>query len=120
MGFNFTFGEIGSGKDIGELIDFLSKQSLGYPNYSDWVQRTEAELLLGYKQAVLAYSEGRLVGDIVHQPHKIIPHVREVKNIRVHPDLRERGFARFMLRQVEIGARDEEAVVVDTRRSNLS
>ncbi|MBS3140799.1 GNAT family N-acetyltransferase [Candidatus Woesearchaeota archaeon] len=119
MGFSFNFREVGSERDVREVIDFLASQPLGYPNYPDWVQRTEAELFSGYKQAVLAYNEGTLVGDIVHQPHKYIPRVREIKNIRVHPDLRERGFARFMLRQVEVDARDgNEAVVVDTRKSN--
>ena len=70
MGFNFNFREIGSENDVKQVIDFLAKQPLGYPNYFDWVARTEAELLSGYKQAVMAYSNGYLVGDIVQRSKK--------------------------------------------------
>jgi GNAT superfamily N-acetyltransferase len=94
-------GPIASTTEMKRLTDFLAVQDLGYPAYHAWVQRTEAELVSGWKTAVCAYSEGRLVGNIVWQPHKELPGTREIKNLRVDPLVRDRGFARFMLRQAE-------------------
>ena len=119
--FNFQFRTLDSVSDIGRVIDFLAKQPLGYPNYQDWVQRTEAELQSGYKQAILALSDNQLVGDLVYQPHKQLPRVREIKNLRVHSELRRRDFAHFMLRQAEEHGKDEfDAVMIDSRTDNPS
>ena len=120
-GFNFQFKHPDSVSDISRVIDFLAKQPLGYPNYQDWVQRTEAELQSGYKQAILALSDNQLVGDLVYQPHKQLPRVREIKNLRVHPKLRRRDFAHFMLRQAEEhGKEDFDGVMIDSRTDNPS
>lgn len=116
MAFNFHFCSIEESGDIGKLVDFLQTQDLGYPHYDHWVQRTEAELQSGYKQAVLGFSNGHLIGDIVFQPHKQLPRVREIKNIRVHPAVRGRYVAAFMLRQAEVEAKQEyDALLVDAR-----
>ncbi|MFP4118712.1 MAG: hypothetical protein ACLFTH_01500 [Candidatus Woesearchaeota archaeon] len=87
--------------DILQLTEFLGKQSLGYVGYDDWVEKVKFQLDTGSKKAVIAYSEDKIVGDILYQPHRTLDRVREVKNIRVHPDMRWRDFARFMHRQVE-------------------
>jgi hypothetical protein len=114
MGFNFNFREVGDRKDLNMLVDFLMKQSLNYPNYEDWVQRAECEIDTGYKRTVLAFSNNCLVGDIIYQPHKEIPRVRQLKNVRVHPDVRNRYFAKFMLRQAEFENGNEyDSIVVD-------
>lgn len=116
MGFAFTFRQLDSRRDLSELVNFLIKQPLGYPNYEDWVQRSEHELDSGYKKAVLAFSEGRLVGDLIYQPHKKIPRTREIKNIRVDPEVRRRYFANFMLRQAEVENKEEfDSLVIDAR-----
>ena len=92
------------------------KQDLGYPGYEDWVQRSEHEVEKGYKTPILAFSDGQLVGDVIYQPHKQLPRLREIKNIRVHPELRGRAFAHFMLRQAEVEARDQyDALIADAR-----
>ena len=116
MSFNFAFRTPGSTQDLKQLVDFLMKQDLGYPGYEDWVQRAEYEIDKGYKIPVLAFSEGTLVGDVIYQPHKQLPRIREIKNIRVHPEVRGRAFAHFMLRQAEAENSDQfDALIVDAR-----
>ena len=83
------------------LLDFIRLQDLNYPNYQDWVSRTESEIDMGYKTGVIAMSNRVVVGDIIWQPHKELPFVREIKNLRVHPAVRERYFARFLMKQAE-------------------
>jgi len=116
MSFNFTFRTPDSTKDVKQLVDFLMKQDLGYPGYEDWVQRAEYEMEVGYMIPILAFSEGRLVGDIVYQAHKQLPRIREIKNIQVHPELCGRAFAHFMLRQAEIENSEQyDALIIDAR-----
>jgi len=114
MAFNFTFRSMESQRDLTMLIDFLMKQHLEYPNYEDWVQRAEHELETSYKTAILAFSNGHLVGDVIYQPHKELLRVRELKNMRIHPDVRRRYFAHFMLKQAEVEKKDEyDAIICD-------
>ena len=116
MSFAFTFRTLEDVKDIPKLIDFLRKQDLGYPNYQDWVQRTEHEINIGYKIPILAFSEGTLVGDLIYQAHKELPRVRELKNLRIHPRLRGRAFAHFLLKQAEVESSHEyDAILCDVR-----
>lgn len=105
-----------STQDLKQLVDFLIKQDLGYPQYEDWVQRSEHEIDRGYKVPILAFSDNHLVGDLIYQPHKQLPRVWEIKNLRIHPEWRGRAFAHFMLRQAEVEAGDQyDAIVVDAR-----
>jgi hypothetical protein len=114
MGFDFSFREVGDFRDLRMLVDFLMKQSLNYPNYEDWVQRAECEIESGSKRTVLAFSGDHIVGDVIYQAHKELQRVRELKNLRVHPDVRNRYFAKFMLRQAEVEKRTEyDMLVVD-------
>ncbi len=99
--FRFVFTGLESSKQMRDLIDFLVLQNLGYPRYNEWVERTEAELTCGYKKAVLALSEGQIVGNVVYQPHKQLSGLLEIKNLRVDAGYRMRHFGAFMLRQVE-------------------
>ncbi len=118
MIFDFRFREIDSTADIKKLIDFIRQQHLNYPDYHSWVQRAEAELYTEYKQAVMAFSDRTLVGNVIYQPHKQIQGVLELKNLRVHPELRRRDFGHFMLRQAETEARNSgrySLMMIDTR-----
>lgn len=90
-----------SRRELNSALDFLAAQPLGYPRYQDWVGRCEAELVSGYKRAILATYDGKLAGDLVWQPHKALQGFAEWKNIRIHPDMRRRDFGRFLLRQAE-------------------
>lgn len=120
MSFNFSFRFAEDTKDILNLERFLLKQELNYPNYGDWVFRAKQELLSGYKKSILAFSDGFLVGNLIYQPHKDLPRVRELKNLRVHPKLRERYFGAFMLKQAEKENQNEyDAIICDTRTDRI-
>lgn len=118
MGFDFRFRTVEGTRDVRGLVDFLIKQNLDYPRYDEWVQRAEAELVSGWKTGILALSDGRIVGNLIYQKHKELSRVRELKNMRIHSDLRGRYFARFMLRQAELGLGiDFDLILCDVRES---
>ena len=104
---NISFRQPDSYTDIRRLRDFLSAQNLGYPVYDDWVYRATEEIDQGYKQAVLAIDDGKLVGDVIFQPHKEIRGIREIKNLRVDTGSRFRKFGSFLLRQAEFFRHEE-------------
>lgn len=113
---DFTFRQLEDVKQLSKLIDFLALQSLGYPKYDEWVQRTEGELSIGYKEAIIAFSDGKIVGDLIYQRHKQIPSFLEMKNLRVHNDLRMRCFGRFMVKQLESEFKENyDALILDVR-----
>lgn len=116
MPFDFTFRTLERTRDLKQLIDFLLEQDLRYPHYDDWVQRAECEIDAGYKVAITAYSGDHIVGDLIFQRHKQIPRLRELKNVRIHPEVRRRDFAHFMLRQAEVERAEEyDAIICDVR-----
>ena len=116
MVFSFRFESMQKSSDLKLLIDFIAKQHLNYPNYDAWVQRTEAELASGYKEAILAFADGHLAGDVIYQQCKDNPSFLELKNLRVHPDMRSRDFARFMLKQVEADKSSRyQSIICDAR-----
>ena len=96
-----TVASAGSRMELFQCLDFLLSQPLGYPRYQEWVGRCEAELVSGYKRAILCTYDGKLAGDLVWQPHKALQGLAEWKNIRIHPDMRRRDFGRFLVRQAE-------------------
>ena len=119
MSFNFEFRTVESRRDLVKLLEFIRIQDLNYPNYQGWVSRTEAELEMGWKTGVVAVSNGVVLGDIIWQSHKELPRVREIKNLRVHPVVRGRYFARFLLRQAEIeNRRDYDSLMLDLREDH--
>ncbi len=121
MGFNFSFRFAEDTKDFLNLEKFLLKQELNYPNYREWICRAKQELLSGYKKSILAFSDRFLVGNLIYQQHKDFPRVRELKNLRVHPKLRERYFGAFMLKQAEKENQNEyDAIICDTRTDRIS
>ena len=116
MGFDFRFREVDSTRDLKMLVDFLMKQTLGYPGYEDWVQKTEHEIDVGYKKTIMAFSGSHLVGDCIFQSHKDLPRTRELKNLRIHPEVRNRYFGVFMLKQAEVeNKKDYDVIICDAR-----
>lgn len=102
MSFYYTFTDLQDMRQVRELIDFMASQDLNYPYYNDWLQKTESQIEKGEKRAILAFSEGKLVADLVTQTCRDngLGFLIEIKNGRVHPELRDRYFMRFMLRQL--------------------
>lgn len=113
MPIDFAFRSIGL-RNLDAAMQFITSQNLGYPNYERWTEKTRGELSSGIKHGILAYSNGIVVGDVVFQNHKELPKILEMKNIRIHPKLRGRNFASFMLKQAELEM-FSEAVIVDAR-----
>ena len=118
MSFSFEFRTVETRKDLARLLTFVRKQDLHYPEYQDWVDRTETEVEMGWKTGVIALSNGHVVGDIIWQPHKEIIFVREIKNLRIHPSVRERYFAKFLIKQAETESRDYHALMLDLREDH--
>ena len=99
----------------------MAKQSLGYPHYDDWLQHSEPELQEGYKGAILGFYNSQLIGDLVFQPHKQLPQTIEIKNLRIHPMLRRRDCAHFMLKQLEVEYQQKIGLIItDTRASQTA
>ncbi len=120
MEINFRLAE--SLKDRDSLVKFLRLQSLGYPNYNDWVDRAIADLEAGWKTCMLGFCNGILVADLVYQPSKVFPTVFcELKNGRVIQEFHRGHYLSFMIRQSEISARKAgyHAMICDTRSTNL-
>ena len=116
---DFQFRTIQDREDLVRLIGFIREQSQGYSNYQDWVSRTEAEIDMGYKTGIIALNCNHVVGDIIWQPHKELPRIREIKNMRVHPSVRGRYFARFFMKQAEAeNPGDYDELMLDLREDH--
>ena len=118
MSFDFTFRTVETREDLSRLLEFIRSQNLNYPRYQDWVSRTESEIEGAYKTGVLAISNGFVVGDLIWQPHKELPKVREIKNLRIHPLVGRRYFASFLLRQAENEPGAFHELMVDFREDH--
>jgi ribosomal protein S18 acetylase RimI-like enzyme len=116
---DFQFRSIQDEKDVARLERFLLSQSLNYPDYEDWVRRAVEETLAGYKQGIMAFNGEFLVGDLIFQPHKELPRTLELKNLRIHPKVKRRGFAYFMLKQAE-AQNGYNGIICDVRASQIS
>ena len=120
MSFHYSFATLGDARELRMLINFMATQDLGYPGYHErWLPKTEAQLERGEKQAIIAFSERTLVGNLVHQSCRDtgLGSLIEIKNLRIHPELRERYFANFMMKQLYVEARNkgDDGVIVDVR-----
>ena len=119
MGFDFSFRTVEARSDLLKLLDFIRSQDLKYPNYQDWVSRAESDIETGWKTGVIATNGSMILGDIIWQPHKELPRVREIKNMRVHPSVRSRYFARFLMKQAEAEKREDyDELMLDLREDH--
>ncbi len=118
MTFRFTFTQLQDLSEVRDLVDYVRLQGLGYPRYDEWVQRTESELIAGNKRAILAVSEGRVVGNLIYQQHKGLSSLLEIKNLRVSAPFKGRNFGSFMLRQLEAEAKESYAGIIGDVRAD--
>ena len=72
MSFDYSFRYAESKKEIDGIVSFILTQPLGYPNFEDWVERSRQELLYGNKRAIVAFSDGFLVGPKIARMVSII------------------------------------------------
>ena len=122
MDFYYSFTTLEDMNQLKLLIDFMASQDINYPRYNEWLQRAESQLEKGEKEAILAFSKGKLVADLVTQTCKDsgLGSLREIKNARVHPLLIDRYFMTFMLKQLYKGCENFcDGMIVDVRASQL-
>ncbi|MBU2052918.1 MAG: hypothetical protein ABIJ14_03390 [Nanoarchaeota archaeon] len=121
MSFNFNFRLAESKRDIDKLTQFVLMYPLNYRGYFDWVDKAREELLIGYKESVLCFSEDILVGNLIFQPSKSMKGFCELKNGRTLKEFQRRYILSFMIRQVEVEARErgDVAVIGDARSDRL-
>lgn len=116
---HIEFKNADSVKERKALIQFAKQYDLGYINYNDWLDKTEYQLLNDEKGAKIAIVEKKIAGNLIYQT--ILNEILELKNIRVHEYLQRRGFAYFMLRQLECEAsKNHKGIIVDTRKDNIA
>lgn len=83
------------------------------------MERSRPEILMGYKRAIIVLSEGIPIADLIFQPHKQLPQIIELKNLRVAREARGRGLARFMLKQPEIELPGRDGIIGDLHTDQL-
>jgi N-acetylglutamate synthase-like GNAT family acetyltransferase len=118
MNFNYNIKTIDSEKEIKKTINFIEQFPLGYKNYFDWTNKVYHQLMNGEKQAIIGITNNQIIANAIFQP--IGGEILELKNIRVHEYLQKRGFAHFILNQLEIeAAKNYKGIIVDTRKDNI-
>ncbi len=117
MKIDFKIREIYSNKDLNLLHNFLLYFPISYPNYNKWVNETcIPEINSGRKNAILAFHEDRLIGDIITQKHEELSNVLEIKNLRIDPRYNGRGLGYFLLKQIEAENKDFGMIYGDIRQ----
>ncbi len=114
---DFHFIPVEDRKTLDKLINFLRPQGLNYQNWETWVEKAFYEILTGYKQGMIAESNGIVIGNAISQPHKELGWIYEGKNLRILGSFRDSGCATFLEKQVEKRAREHgaKAVIWDYR-----
>jgi len=113
---DFEIRDLGDQRDLRLLLDFMENKPLHYPDYMGWLNGPcKTDLDSGYKRAYVAWSGGRVVGDVVAQPHKELQRTLELKNVRIDEDFRRRALAFFLIKQPEADARGQfEQILCDS------
>lgn len=125
---DFNFSNQTSGANASSVIDVLREPRLwipssqDYPDYDDWLLRTESELAEGSKRAMVARHGGRAIGAVVYQ--KQDGATLQIKNISISPSAAGRHVGSFMLRNAEIEGSQYDfpgtnSVTVDTKLRNV-
>lgn len=125
----FRFANEHTAGEVGNVITVLRRPRLwvptsrDYPGHDDWLQRTEAEIALNQKRAMVAYQGGSPVGAIVYRRHEEDPSIVEIRNLSVSPDVSGRYIGSFLLRNTELEAVSHDypgtdTIMADTKATN--
>jgi len=125
----FRFTNEHSSTDVANIVDVLRQPRLwiptekDYPNYTNWLDKTEDRIVSGDKRAMAAYMGKKAVGTVIYQRDPTQPTSLEIRNISVSPDARGRYIGGFLLRNAEIEAAQNdflgvEQYVIDTKVDN--
>jgi ribosomal protein S18 acetylase RimI-like enzyme len=125
----FRFTNDHSKSELGNVIDVLRRPRLwvpterDYPDFSEWLEDTEAALAADTKRAMLAYYLSRSIGAVVYRRHKTLPNVLAIRNISVD-EMRGQGVGTFLVRSVIAEATIDypgvDTVMVDTKVDNTA
>lgn len=91
--------------EINELYQFIKQYPLDYPNYSEWLKKCKRELELGYKKAFVYELNGKIIANLIFQPHKQDPLLLELKNTRVIEEYRRKKVFSSFLKEMIYYAR---------------
>ena len=107
-------------EEINRLYEFIKKFPLNYPNYSSWLEKCKREIELGYKKAFVCEYEGKIVANLIFQPHKEDPYLLELKNSRVEGDYRRRKIFSCMIKGIIKYANENKfkKIITDTHSNN--
>jgi len=116
----YRVGLIKNSDEIRRLYDFIKRFPLDYPGYESWLEKCFRELNEGYKKAFVCGVDSTIIGEIIFQPHKEIPDVLEIKNIRVEPEYQGRKvFSRLLDKTEEYAVRNKfRKIICDTHSNN--
>ncbi len=93
-----------------------------YPSHDQWLEKTEADLISGRKQAMTVQHDEADIGVVVYQRHPEASAVCEIKNISIMPQSRGRHIGSFTLRTAEVQAINDfpgiETLEIDTKLTN--
>jgi len=106
----FRFSNTHSDAQVADIVDVLRQPRLwiptqkDYPDYTRWLEKTEADIAVGTKRAMAAYMGSEAIGSVLYQQSSTQPETLEIRNISVSPDTRGRYVGAFLLRNAEIEA----------------
>jgi ribosomal protein S18 acetylase RimI-like enzyme len=93
-----------------------------YPGlHTPWLGRNEAGLIAGKRQALLLEGfQGRPDGAIVWRPNPDNPHIADIRNVSLNPELRSLGLGHAMLGVVlkELVRTGYDTATIDTKIYN--
>ncbi len=113
MNVDFRIRYVSDSRDLKLSRNFLHRHELGYPGYDEWIDCVcIPEIENGYKHGVIALHESKVVGNLIWQPHKELPRTTEIKNLRIHPEVRERGLAYFLMKQCEFESKANSDMLI--------
>jgi len=102
-----TVTKIQDEKELRLAREFLLKQPQFYPDFQEWIDgKCMPRIELGEYKAIVAISDGLVVGDAVYRflgERKI-----ELKNFRIDPAYRNRDLGHFLLEQVRAETKDAD------------
>lgn len=126
---DFHFTNEHNARSTGEILRVLREprlwvpSQLDYPDFDQWLDKTEAAILNNTARALSAYIGTQPVGAVIYKMCPEDSATLQIKNISLAPDARGRHIASFLVRNAEIEAArhdfpDCNQVTVDTKVSN--
>ena len=121
MSFSYRFETVET-RQLDRLVSFVRAHNPGYRGYYEWINKMRAEVAAGYKEAIIATSNDKVIGTSIWQPHKALSELAEFKNLRVVEN--GRSIARFIAKQVEVvykqGSTDADYTPVITKEDEVT